>query len=834
MSKKTSKSDPFLERESTKYERPIQSREFILSHLKQRKIPANFKELVEDFKLEDEELQIALHRRIKAMLRDQQLERLKGGYFWPSGHRILIKGKVLFEKGKKAKSWVIPEDGSARILLIPNETHQIYNGNRVVVSVVNIKMTIPNFVREGHLVEILEQQKMIATGRFVKESGVSYVIPHGKEITQDVLIPKGQEHDKGAQDGDIVVVEIKAEPTRLAEPLGRVLEILGHEDAPGIEILSATRAYNLPDQWSNDVLTDIAQFSETIPNEAKKNRLDLRHLPLVTIDGEDAKDFDDAVYCEQKSHGGWQLYVAIADVSHYVKPNSALDESAKLRGTSVYFPGKVIPMLPEILSNGLCSLKPEVERLCVVCVMNVSKSGKLTRYEFHNAVMQSAARLTYTKVAALLEGSSDHLKVQYATLLPHLNNLHQLYLTLKLQREERGAIDFETTETRIIFGKNGKISRIEPIFRNEAHRLIEECMLLANVATAKFLRKHKLPGLYRIHEGPPQEKLLDLKMFLQELGLSLGGGKEPKSLDYAKLLKSIQHRKDMNVIQTVLLRSLSQAIYSPDNVGHFGLAYPEYCHFTSPIRRYPDLLIHRQIKTILEGKWTPKAQELAKSAEAKEELLALGDHSSMTERRADDATRDAVRWLKCEYIQKHIGDTYEGIISGVTRFGFFVELKDIYIDGLVHITSLRNDYYFYDAIHHRLVGERTGIIYKLGDSVQVSVAKVDVHERKIDFELEGISQKFKKAKGQNKSQNKAQKKWQQNNKQSNKQNQGDIKGNIKSEKQQSGKPRREKSKQKPKQKHEVKKSSDLDKNNNKQSKKSKKRKKNKNKKDKSE
>lgn len=745
MSKKTSKFDPFAAREAAKYENPIPSREFILSFLKQRKTPASYKELVEELKLDTEEGQIALHRRIKAMLREDQLEHLRGGYFWPAGERSLVKGRVHLEKGKKSQAYVVPDDGSTRIILLPSDTHVVYQNNHVVVSVLDVDT--PDHVREGHLVEIIEQQRMKVTGRFVQGANVNYVIPHGKEFNQDVLIPPAQE--TGARDGDIVVVEIATQPSRSAETFGQIIEILGHEDAPGIEIIAATRAYALPEQWPNEVLQEIADFTETVPAAAKRDRLDIRHLPLVTIDGEDAKDFDDAVYCEPKPGGGWRLYVAIADVSHYVKTNTALDIEAKARGNSVYFPGKVIPMLPEILSNGLCSLKPEVDRLCMVCIMTISKAGKMTRYEFHEGIMLSHARLTYTKVAALLSGTSEALKKEYFALLPHLEELNNLYKTLRTERENRGAIEFETLETRIIFGKNGKISSIEPVVRNDAHRIIEECMLCANVATARFLKKHKLPGLYRIHEGPPHEKLVDLKIFLQELGLSLGGGKEPESLDYAKLLRSIQKRKDAHVIQSVLLRSLSQAMYSPENVGHFGLAYPEYCHFTSPIRRYPDLLVHRQIRSVLRGKWTEKLQQQAKEKEEKEALHAMGDHTSMTERRADEATRDVVRWLKCEYIQKHVGDAFEGIISGVTRFGFFVELKDIYIDGLVHVTSLRNDYYYFDPIHHRLVGERSGIIYKLGDSVKVKVGRVDVHERKIDFELLGVPVQEKKSKAEN-------------------------------------------------------------------------------------
>ncbi len=733
MSKKTSKLDPFAAREAEKYESPIPSREYILDFLKNRGKPANYKELISEFNLEEEQEQIALHRRIKAMIRDEQLERLRGGSFWPMGKRLLLEGQIVIEKGKGGpRTWVVPDDGSLRVAISSDQKYVLFQGNRVVVSTVE---ATERKQREGRIVEIIDQQRMHMTGRFVQDVGLNYVIPHSKEIAQDILVPLGKE--KGAKDGDIIVVEIERELSKGAEPVGHVVQVLGHENSPGIEIKAAIQAYELPNEWPEDVLKEIQQFSETVAPQHKKGRLDLRVYPLITIDGEDAKDFDDAVYCEQKPKGGWRLIVAIADVSHYVKPNTALDREARQRGNSVYFPGKVIPMLPEILSNGLCSLNPEVDRLCMVCELTISQSGNITRYAFHEGIMRSHARLTYTKVAALLKGESSHLAEQYAHLMPIIQELNQLYQTLKTARETRGAIEFETVETRIIFGEGGKISRIEPIQRNDAHRIIEECMLCANVATARFLKKHKLPGLYRNHEGPQDDKLADLRTFLGEIGLSLGGGKNPKPIDYAKLLHSVQHREDVNIIQTVLLRSLSQAVYSAENVGHFGLAYPAYCHFTSPIRRYPDLLIHRQIRSVLRGKWDPEKnnKEKEKENEKDKALELLGIHTSMTERRADDATRDVVRWLKCEYIQKHIGEEFSGIISGVTRFGFFVELKDIYIDGLVHVNNLRNDYYYYDAIHHRLVGERTGILYRLGDKVKVRVVKVDVSERKIDFDL---------------------------------------------------------------------------------------------------
>ncbi len=731
MSKKPSKFDPHAEREASRYVRPIPSREFILEHLKERDAPAQHTELLKELNLKDEDSCEALRRRLKAMVRDGQLERLKKGYYWFAGRRVLIEGRIVVDKGRIKKAWFIPDNGEERIALSAEDSQSVYSGNRVIVSVLDIK---DETIREGKLVEITEQAQVIITGRFVSEKGFSHVISYSKEVVQNILIPNGEENT--AQDGDIVVVELVKQPARWAEPLGRVLEVLGSEDTPGIEIQAMIRSHGLPEEFPKSVIKEAEKYSETVPAKAAQNRLDLRELPLVTIDGEDAKDFDDAVYCEAKSGGGFRLYVAIADVSHYVHPKTALDKEAENRGNSVYFPGQVVPMLPEVLSNGLCSLKPNVDRLCLVCIMTITPAGKISRYEFHEAIMRSHARLTYTKAMNLLsDQGASVVKKEYEFVLPVLKELSNLYQVLKQARRERGAIEFETTETKIIFGKNRKIKTIEPVFRNDAHRIIEECMLCANVACARFLKKHKLPGLYRNHEEPTEEKLMDLKVFLRELGLPMSGGAKPTPLDYAELLHSIQDRPDANIIQMVLLRSLCQAVYSKDNIGHFGLAYSMYAHFTSPIRRYPDLLVHRQIRSVLQGKWDDKSIKKSQEDAQQKELVKIAEHCSMTERRADDATRDVVRWLKCEYVGKHIGEEFDGIISGVIHFGFFVELKGLYIDGLVHVTSLKNDYYYFDQIHHRLMGERTGKQYRLGDQVRVQVSKVDVDDRKIDFEL---------------------------------------------------------------------------------------------------
>jgi len=552
---------------------------------------------------------------------------------------------------------------------------------------------------------------------------VAFVVPSNTRVAQDILV--GAEDQGGAQPGQIVVVEITSYPSFRKQAIGRITEILGDHMAPGLEIEIAIRNYNIPHTWPDSVQTEITQLQEGLlpVDQARK---DLSQLPFVTIDGEDAKDFDDAVYCERQKKR-WRLVVAIADVSHYVNPESELDKEAQARGNSVYFPNTVVPMLPELLSNELCSLKPQLNRLCLVCDMQISAKGELKQFEFYPAVIHSRARLIYNEVAAWLHHKNCPLS--HRDLLPHLNDLYALYELLRKNRETRGAIDFETTETRVVFAQNRKIKQIVPVERTVAHRIIEECMLLANVSAAHFLLKAKIPILFRVHAVPVAEKLADLREFLAELGLRLPGGKIPQAADYSALLRSIVDRPDAHLIRTVLLRSLSQAVYSPDNIGHFGLAFNAYTHFTSPIRRYPDLITHRAIRHVLAKR---KPKHFIYDAVT---ISRLGEHCSTTERRADEATREVLDWLKCEFMRDRVGEVFEGIITNVTGFGLFVELKNIYVEGLVHVTALHNDYYQFDPKRHRLRGERTGIVYRLGDSLGVKVGRVDLDQRKIDFEL---------------------------------------------------------------------------------------------------
>jgi ribonuclease R len=526
----------------------------------------------------------------------------------------------------------------------------------------------------------------------------------------------------------MVVVEVLEQPTQWRQPIGKVIEVLGDHLAPGMETDVAIRAHDIPVLWPDEVEAEIAELTEEVPEEAKAGRTDLRSLPLVTIDGADARDFDDAVYC-QRTPKGWKLLVAIADVSSYVERGSALDREAWKRGNSTYFPDRVVPMLPEVLSNGLCSLNPHVDRLCMVAELYISREGKILRSRFFDAVMRSHARLTYDEVAAMLYEEDETLRGRHRKLLPHLEELDRLYRALHKARQERGAIDFDTVETRFVFDDHGKLEAIVPTVRNDAHRIIEECMLAANVAAARLLLRKKIPTLYRVHEQPSEEKLKELREFLGQLGLQLGGGDKPTAKDYARLLEQVKERPDANMIQTVLLRSMMQAVYSSENIGHFGLSFPAYAHFTSPIRRYPDLLVHRAIRHLLtEGRPDTFPYSFP-------EMATTGEHCSMTERRSDEATRDAADALKCEYMLDKVGETYEGLIVSVNSFGVFVELKDLYITGLVHITALDHDFFHFDPISHKLTGERSGKTYQLGNSIEVVVAAVNLDDRKIDLVL---------------------------------------------------------------------------------------------------
>ncbi len=721
-SKQGKKRDPHQAREAQRYDNPIPSREFIMELLAEQGLPLSFKEISAHLQLVEEDQLIALDRRLGAMLRDGQLLKNRKNGFCLINKQDLIAGRVTGHPD--GFGFLIPDEGGDDLFLTPREMRKVMHGDRAVARIAGIDH---RGRREGAIVEVLERRHTSVVGRLKIEGGIGFVDPDNKRMTHEIIVPA--DDLLGAQQGDFVVVELVVQPTSRSQPVGRVIEVLGNHLAPGMETDVAIRSHGIPIEWPEAVQQAVVDLSPEVPDSAKQNRVDLRHLPLVTIDGDDSRDFDDAVYCEA-TNKGWKLIVAIADVSAYVKPGDALDSEALARGNSVYFPDRVVPMLPEILSNGLCSLNPAVDRLCLCCEMTIDADGKISRSRFFEGVMHSHARLTYTKVARILVERDAELLAEYHELLPHLESLYALYHVLVAARRTRGAIDFETVETRIIFGDEGKIADIVPVVRNDAHKIIEECMLAANVATARFLEKKKIPSLYRVHEGPTAEKLVDLRQFLSELGLSLPGGAKPEAGDYAKLLENVCKRPDAQLIQTVLLRSLSQAVYTTENVGHFGLAYGAYAHFTSPIRRYPDLLVHRAIKHAI-GEGT--AETFNYSAM---ELQSHGEHCSTTERRADDATRDALDTLKCEYMLNKVGEQFDGIITSVTSFGLFVMLTNVYIDGLVHITALDKDYFHFDPVGHRLTGERSGKVYRLGDPLRIQIAAVNVDDRKIDFVLE--------------------------------------------------------------------------------------------------
>ena len=711
--------DPHADREASRYESPLPSRELVLATLTEQGIPLSVEQLYLLLDIGNQERDI-FNKRLNAMEREGQIIKNRKGALCIADKIDLIAGVV--QGHPDGFGFLIPDDktklNGEDLFLSPKEMSQLMHGDRAMVRMAGLdRKGRP----EGKLVEVLERRTQKLVGRVLRTNGVTIVAAEDKRINQDILIP--YHLDMNAKSGQVVMIELTEQPSSHAQPMGKVVEILGNYADSGMEIEIALRKHKLPHEFSKDAVQQAEAYPRLVQPQDYKDRIDSRDMPLITIDGETARDFDDAVYAEPQGKG-WRLVVAIADVSFYVKPNDPLDKGAFERGNSVYFPRRVIPMLPEALSNGLCSLNPDVERLCMICDMQVDGAGIVKQYKFYPSVMRSKARMTYTKVHEILQNPEGELAQEYAWLVPHLNDLQSVYKLMLSQREKRGAIEFESSETMMMFNDDGKIDQIVPVTRNEAHRIIEECMLAANVCAANFLSKNEHPALYRIHESPTPEKLELLRGFMGEFGFGVGGGDTPHAKDYGKLLAQIRTRPDAQLLQTVLLRSMMQAVYSPDNVGHFGLAYDAYAHFTSPIRRYPDLLIHRAINAVLNG-------DKYKAGD----WTQLGLHCSMTERRADDATRDVTNWLKCFYMQDKIGEVFEGTVAGVTSFGLFVALDGVYVEGLLHVTELGNDYFHYDKGRHEMAGERTGVRYRLGDRLTIKVVRVDLETTKIDFTL---------------------------------------------------------------------------------------------------
>ncbi|NLU98155.1 ribonuclease R [Marinomonas sp. UCMA 3892] len=735
--------DPHMQREASKYDNPVPSREFILEFLATQNKSMGHLDLCKEFSLTGEDEIEALRRRLIAMCRDNQMTSNQNDEYSPILESDLIEGYV---QGNKEGHGFLLRQSDDDIFLSARQMQNVMDGDKVKVRLSgrSVKGRL-----DGVVVEVIERKHSQLVGRYYEESRTAFVTPENPRIAQDILITT----DSGLtpKHGQYVLAEIVSYAERGKPAQGLVKKILGDFMAPGVEIEVAMHRYEIPNEWPAAVEKQIKNFSTEVAEEDKAHRVDLRDTPFVTIDGEDARDFDDAVYCE-KTPGGWKLFVAIADVSHYVKKDTALDEEAIVRGNSVYFPGRVIPMLPEVLSNGLCSLNPDVDRLAMVAEVSLTTKGKMRGFKFYEGIIRSHARLTYSKVAKMIDDEPEEqgieLRERYASIVSHIDDLKGLYHVLKGARDERGAMEFDTIETRMVFDENSKIEHIIPVERNDAHKLIEECMLCANVAAAELLISADLPALYRVHEGPKDDRLLTLRTYLGLLGLELTGGTKPTPADYAALSESIKERADARSIQTMMLRSMSQAVYQADNLGHFGLNYEAYTHFTSPIRRYPDLLVHRAIRYLIRGEGRPtvrQAHRVAGSPELKERKIygythadmdGLGDSCSLTERRADEATRDVEAWLKCQYVEQHLGEPFDGVVTAVTSFGLFVELQGLFVDGLVHISGLGQDYFVHDMEHQAIIGERTGRVFRLGDTLKVRVSNVNLEQRKIDLSLD--------------------------------------------------------------------------------------------------
>ena len=702
---------------SKDYRHPIPDRTALLGYLETAGWPVNADQMLADLDLKGQRMRDLLVERLYKMVHAGQVIENRGGEFCLMAKLDLLAGVV--SGHRDGFGFVVRDDGGDDVYLSAREMRSVFDGDRVAIKIIGEDR---RGKPEGKLVEVLKRGVREIAGQFIRERGIGLVIPDNARIAHRILIASGESNK--ARPGQIVVAEILVYPSQVEQATGRIVRIIGDPKQKGIATDIAIQSHSIPTEWPKAVRDEIKSFGVDVPSAAKKDRLDLRGVDLLTIDGEDARDFDDAVFCE-RSGDGWRLLVAIADVAHYVQVGSAVDKQAILRGTSVYFPDRVVPMLPEVLSNGLCSLNPKVDRLCMVCDMRVGRDGQVTRAKFAEAVMRSSARLTYTQVGDFLEGKSDSSVPR--ALQPVINELHALYKVFATVRQRRGAIELDLPQTKFELGEDGSIVGIKVEARNDAHRLIEECMIAANVQAAKFLSKNKIPGLYRVHPKPDVDRFDELRLYLLSLGLKVPHPKHVVPRQFNDLLAQVKGRPDSAAISMAMLRSLTHAEYTPQNIGHFGLALDAYAHFTSPIRRYPDLLVHRAIRHIVRG------GKPGRYSYGAGEMERLGTITSAHERRAEEATRDVEAWLKCEYMENHVGEEFAGVITGVTNFGLFVQITELQIDGLVHVTSLANDYYHYGSGSQRLIGERTRKAFSLGEAMRVRVHRVDLDTRRIDF-----------------------------------------------------------------------------------------------------
>lgn len=721
--------DPHAAREAQRYEQPIASREAILAFLEAADGPQTAEQIAGPLGLDAPDRFDALNKRLGAMVRDGQLVQNRRGGFAPVEQTDLIAGLVI--ANPDGFGFLRPEAGGDDLFLPPYEMRKVMHGDRALANVTGIDH---RGRREGSIARVLERRLNRLIGRFSLEAGIAYVVPDDKRIQRNVQVP--QDATGGARDGQLVVCELTQAPDARRPPIGRIIAVLGDSLTPSLVVEAAIHGHDLPHEFPQEVLDEATAVPLVIEPSMIGNRVDLRDMPLVTIDGADAKDFDDAVYCESnrqglrmKNRSGYRLVVAIADVSHYVRPGTPLDDEAQKRATSVYFPGFVVPMLPETLSNGICSLNPNVDRMCFVCDMQVNSEGEVTQSKFYEAVMRSHARLTYDQVWKAVGENDAESRASIGALLPQVERLHELYGLLAKAREKRGAIEFETSEVRFELDNRGEVTQAGMLQRNDAHKLIEECMIAANVEAARYLLGARIPAPYRVHDRPPESKYADLLEFLKEFKLSLPPWAKVQPRDFTQLLKKIRERPDVALLESVVLRSQSLAVYSPDNAGHFGLALEAYAHFTSPIRRYPDLLVHRAIKYALTKGKPEKFQY------SPHEMAALSLQCSERARRADDAEREVDERYRAAWMEKHVGGQFDGVISGVTSFGLFVELDQSKVNGLVHVTQLPHDYYHFDPLRKTLSGERRGRSFRLGDRVRIIVLKASLEERKIDFRL---------------------------------------------------------------------------------------------------